>query len=697
MKLTKDEEDKIIVEIQNRMKIAIDGWSTNHRLGLEDVKFRHGDQWSEKDRKDREADGRPTLTFNRMEAFVDQVVGDQRQARPAISVTPIDLNLGDDGKEEKIPNLQLSTKQLKSLPDEPPLKEAGDDDYDYSQVMEGLIRNIEYQSKAANAYDTAFDCAVGNGFGYWRVITEYENDGFDQCIKIKRISNPFRVLLDPSAQETCKEDAMWGFLFTWMSKEAYEREYKDYPIATMEAILGTNRENWFDGDNVRLGEYFRRVPVKNTIVLLETGQVMNLGNTEETIKAGRAKIKSMGGKIVKERKSSSYKTEWMKTNGAHILSEVKEVPTSYIPIIPVFGKELNIEGEIIYRSLFRHAKDAQRSYNYWRTAMTEQIALAPKAPYIGPASAFAGYEDIWKNANIKNFSFLPFNDKAQLPPQRAIGPQMPQGALAEAQAADMDMKSTIGIFGAGLGEPSNEKSGRAILARQKEGDVGTYAFHDNLAKSIEHTGRILVEMIPRIYDTERVVRIRQVDGSEDSVKINIQDKNGRKLYDLGSARYDVAVKVGPSYTTQRLEAADSLMEMTRNNPNLWSAVGDLIASNMDWPGADEMAKRLKRMIPPELLKDEDDETQPPPSPEQLQAMVMDAAAQMVQQDKETQRQQNEAQALQIKQFEADTKRMEAEVKSLKEVSQGGMMDEEKIKDLIAQAFAEVVSQGGIQQ
>ena len=684
----KKADDDLLKEINERLELGIEGWKTNHDLALDDVYFRNGDQWDEKTKNDRENKGRPCLTFNRIESFIDQVVGDQRQGRPSIKVAPAELDMDEGGEQMKIPNL------------------AGENDYEYSQVMSGLIKNIEYRSKAANAYDTAFDNAVGNGFGFWRIVTEYENDGFDQCIKIKRISNPFRVIIDPSAEETVKEDMEWAFIFSWLPIDKYKKEYGKDAFSIVDASTGTTRERWYDKENVRVAEYFRKVPSNYTVALLSNGAVMKLGENEDEIEAAKDKISKMGLNIDKSRKTKGVKVEWMKTDGHNILSKsgdknngIKVFPGKYIPVIPVFGKEINIEGEIIYRSVFRHGKDAQRNYNYWRTAATEQVALAPKAPYIGPVSAFKGLENVWKMANRENFSYLPYNDDAAQMPQRQIGAQMPAGALEEAQAADSDLKGTIGIFGAGLGEPSQQRSGKAIFAMQREGDVGTYAFHDNLSKSIEHTGVILSEIIPIVYDSSRVVRIRNDDGTEDSVKINVMDEKGRKLYDLGAAKYDITVKTGPSFTTQRIEAAEAMMEMTRQNPNLWAVLGDLIAQNMDWPGAEEMARRLQKTMDPKLLEKEEEGMQPQITEEMVQQIVQQAVIE-TKADMEAQFRDRE---ISVKEFDSETKRMsedtdrmEAEIKMLKDAA-ASAPDEEMIKDIVAQALAEFMQQtGGMQ-
>lgn len=681
---TSQDDETVLDEARERLKASVDAWHDNFRWAREDMEFREGrSQWPERVRKDREQKGRPCLTFNRMETFISQVVGDQRQNRPAVSVHPVDLALD----QPPVPNL------------------AGDNDYQMAQIYEGLIRNIEYQSRADTVYDNAFEQAVGNAIGHFRIVTTYaDDDGFEQDIRIRHIRNPFSVLFDPAAEQYTKEDATYCFVGTWMPEKEFKKAFPDAETdRDLWEGLGDYRGNWFEGDRVRVAEYFRKVPQERKLVLLENGSVHDLGADKKEQEKILKGIKAQGGRIGRERIVRSHKVEWRIVNGAQVLKKAVEFPSRFIPIVPVYGPELVIDNEIIYRSLIRHSKDAQRNYNYWRSMTTELVALAPKAPWVGPAGAFEGYERLWQSANTENYAYLPFNDAAKIAPQRQPPGTIPTGALEEAQAAEQDMKGTIGIHSAGLGEPSNEKSGRAIMARQREGDVGTFAFVDNLARSIAHCGRILVDMIPRVYDTERQIRIVKPDGEDDFVKINVPavDENGqpikdeqggqKKLYDLGAGKYDVTVKVGPSYTTQRQEAAEAMLQMVQGNPELWQVIGDLLVKNMDWPGAEEFAERLRKLIPKQLTLKEGEELPPePPTPEQ-EAAALKSQADMA-----------KAQA-QMAKAEADTRQAEADsagaevdmAKVMQEMEQMRAMlaqsDEavqERVAELIAQFLAE---------
>lgn len=665
------DDEKILQEARNRMREAVEYYGENHELAKEDIRFRDGDQWPEKVKKEREDKGRPCLTFNDSETFISQVVGDQRQSKPAINVSPTDMEeMIEPDEDDKVPSLQ-------------PGEDGEPNQYTMAQVYEGIVRNIEYTSKAENAYDHSFDNSVGSGFGYFRILNEYCDDSFDQELRISRILNQFSVYLDPHAEGVVKEDAIWGFVYTMLSDKEHERLYgADKNGADIWEGLGADESRfWTEGGKKRVTEYYRKVPIKKKLLLLHTGEILDLGKDTAKWDPSIQKVQAKGGQIIKDRIAESHEVQWFKLDGAHIY-ERTTVPSKYIPIIMVPGKELVKDGKIIWRSLIRYSKDAARNYNYWRSATTELVALAPKAPWVGGEKAFQGFDNEWKNANTENYAYLPFNEDTKHPPQRQPMGQVPTGALEEAQAADIDKKRTIGIYSQGLGQSeSANESGRKVMALQREGDVGTFAFVDNLAKAIEHAGRILVDMIPQVYTNERVMRLRNADGTEDFVRIN-QEIEGRKLYDITRQKFDVAVSVGPSYTTQREKAADMMTRWAEKNPQLWQVIGDLIAGNLDWPGADEMARRLRKTIPPEVLAKDDnkngipDNEERPPTPEEQVAMgEIEAKLAKAEADKV------KAEAMALK-AQADIAEVQKQIAEMPE----------QIQEMVAQAIAEFMTQ-----
>ncbi|HEY8937380.1 MAG TPA: portal protein [Cyclobacteriaceae bacterium] len=561
-----------------------------------DLKFRAGEQWPENIQNSRTVDQRPCLTINRIPQFVRQVTNDARHNRPSVKVSPV-----DDGGDE-----------------------------DIAKIINGMFRHIEVSSNADIAYDTAVDSQVTIGFGYFRVITKYtDDDSFEQDLVIQRIKNPFTVYFDPGCIEPDYSDANWAFIVDEMTKENYKSAYPDSAMASLEDFqsVGDHAPGWADGNSVRIAEYFVREHDEKWLYQLEDGTV-----TDKLPKGEKPKNK---------RRVRVPKITWYKINAIEIL-EKQEWAGRWIPIIPVLGDDLDIDGKRELIGLVRFAQDPQRMLNYWVTAQTEAIALAPKAPWLLAAGQMKGFEAIWQTANIKTSSHLPYNpisiDGIQVPPPQRMTAEPPVQAMSQASiAASQYLKDVTGIYDASLGQAGAETSGKAILARQSQSNISNFHFLDNLSRSIKHLGRILLDLLPKIYDTERVVRIIGADGSASTAKINSPVKDPitgaiiKIENDITIGKYDVVVDVGPSYSTKRKENADAMIQISQAYPALWQLAGDLMVGELDWPGADALAERLKMALPPNIQQAIAQEEQgQEPLPPQVQAK-MQQAMQMVQQ------------------------------------------------------------------
>jgi hypothetical protein len=407
-------------------------------------------------------------------------------------------------------------------------------------------------------------------------------------------------------------------------------------------------------------------------------------------------MKEMGLKPIKSRIVDVKKVMWMKSNGYEVLQE-QEWAGKWIPVIRVIGNEFEVDGRIYVSGLVRNAKDAQRMYNYWVSQEAEMLALAPKAPFIGYGGQFEGYENQWKTANTTNWPYLEVNPDvtdgmgATLPlPQRAPPPLAQTGLIQAKMGASDDIKSTTGQYDSSLGATSNERSGKAILARERQGDVGTFHYGDNLTKAIRFATRQLIDLIPKIYDTERIARIVGVDGEVSMVKLNpdqpepvkkITDQTGiviEKVYNPSDGVYDVVATTGPGYMTKRQEALEAMAQILQGNPELWKVAGDLFVKNMDWPGAQEMAKRLAKTIDPKLMSDTDEDPALQAAQQQMQAMAqeMEGMHSMLQNVGKS----IEMQELERKDFEAQIKLFDAETKRLSAVQ--ASMSPEQIQDIV---------------
>jgi hypothetical protein len=583
--MAKDKD--IINEALENWRIAESADQENRELALSDKKFaklggKH--QWPEKVWEDRKQDNRPCLTINRMPQFLKQVINDQRMNKPSITVRPVD----DQG------------------------------DVQIAQIYQGLIRNIEVTSNADRAYDLAFDDAVTMGFGFFRIVTEYAHDDtFEQDIRIKAVENAFTIHLDPTDWLNPK----FAFVEEMVKRDAFKRRYGFLPKAVSSSGAGTSMEGWYDGDLVRVAEYWRVGEQKKKLLQLSTG---------ETVYADKFNAElayAAGIQVNREREVFCPTVKQYLMTGQELADEPVDWAGKYIPIIPVVGECINIEGKKHLHGLIRHARDPQQMFNFWRTATTELVALAPKAPFVGAVGQFDTESDKWANANVKTYSKLEYDvvDGAP-PPQRQPFAGVPAGALQEALNASDDMKSVMGLYDASLGNRSNETSGIAIRARKQEGDVSTFNFMDGFARdSLTHAGRILIDLIPKIYDSARVLRIIGPDDEPTTVRIkqSFMHPDGKEgYYDLSMGKYDVVVKVGPNFTTQREEVRDAILEFIRVYPQSAPVLGDILAKNMDWPEADEIARRLQALLPPMV------QGGPDPQAQQMQQAIQELTEQI---------------------------------------------------------------------
>lgn len=624
-------DDEDILELgRARLAIAEEAESDIRRLALDDITFSSGEQWPTNIQQDRERDGRPCLVINRIPQFVQQITNDQRQNRPSIKVHPID----DEA------------------------------DVETAKTIEGLVRHVEYNSNADVAYDTAFDSAVRGGFGFYRVVTDFVSpESFDQEIYIRRMRNAFSCFLDPSHQEPDGSDAEWGFVLDWLTKDEYERKYPDSELAASVdqwRALGDRAPNWMKEGSVRVAEYFYKEYKDETVHQLSTGETVKDADLQSRLdqaqKAGLDVLK------VRTRKVKVPVVKWIKMNGVEILERTTWLG-KYIPIIPVYGNEIYIDGKKILESLVRHAKDPQRMLNYWKSAQTEAIALAPRAPFLVAEGQIEGYEEIWKTANRKSHPYLPYKPStiagvtAPPPAPMTFEPAI-QGITGAAMQAADDLKAVTGLYDPSLGAGPADTSGVAIQKRNIQAQTSNFHFMDNLTRSMKHTGRILVDLIPRIYDTARTMRIIGDDGTQQVVKVNQvhKDEHGKEiLYQLDAGTYDVTIDVGPSYASKRQEAAASMQSLAQSYPKLMDIAGDLYVKNMDWPGATEIAERIKKTLPPGLANDPS--KGPEPIPQQAQ-MQMQQQAQMI--DTLTKQLHGAVHEIETKQFELQSReRIEA--------------------------------------
>jgi hypothetical protein len=580
-----DDYDPRIQEAIDFLKFANDADTMNRQEALDDLKFGAGDQWPVELQNSRNLESRPVIVVNKVDNYCRQVSNQQRQQRPRIKVH--------------------ATNTHEDMVD--------------AQTISGIIRHIEVNSNADHAYDNAFEYAVRMGWGYMRVRTDYiSEDSFDQEIYIDAIDNPFTVYFDPNSVLPDGSDADRCLITTMMRKDEFRKLYPDAEdggTSFTQRGTGDSQSEWITKEDIRLAEYYYTVKEKAKLYLLSDGTA-----TFADDKDFFTRLANYGIEVVDTRESYKKTIKYCKLTAVEVLEE-RDWAGKYIPIVPVYGRHIVIGDKRKKFGMIRYAKDPQRMYNFWQTSITEGVALAPKAKWLLAEGQDEGHENDWTNANIKSFPLLRYKqtdiDGRPAPPPTRLQPEPPQaGIMAAAMGVDNDIKGIMGVFDpAQLGQ--GNISGKALNGQQQQVDLTNFDYYDNLTRSIAHVGKICLDLIPKIYDTERVMRIIGDDGKPELLTINQRDSVGRVLNDISVGQYDVVMETGPGYNSKRQEAVDNMLPLLSAAPSLMEVAGDLVFRNMDWPGADIIADRLAAANPMAQI---DDKSKIPPQVQMQLAM-----------------------------------------------------------------------------
>jgi hypothetical protein len=593
-----NENDPRIADAMKFLRLTTDADQSNRSEALEDLKFASGDQWPTEIQNSRNLEARPCLTINKIDPYIRQVTNQQRQARPRIKVHGTNTS-----SNEKL-----------------------------AEILTGVIRHIEVNSDADQAYDTAFDYSVRMGWGYFRVVTDYiRDDSFDQEIYIRPIDNPFTVYFDPNSILPDGSDADRCLITTVIEKKIFQEMYPDADLGNF-TLRGTGDDSaeWIMKDDIRIAEYFYTERKAAKLLQLSDGTTV----FEDELPA--KEILAMAGiTIVSERESMRKQIKWCKLTAMEVLEE-RTWPGKYIPIVPVYGQQLVIESKRKKYGLVRNAKDPQRMLNFWQTSITESVALAPKAKWLMAEGQDEGHEMEWASANVKSSPVLRYKQKdiegMSAPAPTRLQPEPPPaGILAASASINNDLQAVLGIFDPNQ-MPSGNLSGKAINGQQQQIDLTNFHYFDNLTRSIRYAGKILLDLIPKIYDHERVMRIIGYDNQPELVVLNqrtVDDAGVTKiLNDVTVGEYDVVMETGPGYNSKRQEAVANMMPLLAASPDLMKVAGDLIFRNMDFPGADIIADRLAASNP---LANVDEKSDIPPQVQMQIAQSKQMMEQMQQQ------------------------------------------------------------------
>ena len=586
-----DNESGVIDAAKEFLRFCTEDDSNNRQEALEDLKFAGGDQWPVEIQNSRLLESRPYLTINKIDAYCRQIENQQRQQRPRMKAHGMNTE-----SDEKV-----------------------------AEVVTGILRHIENQSDADAAYDNAFSYAVRMGWGYFRVIHDYPSPkSMYQELYIKRIENPFMVYFDPNSTEPDGSDAEKVLITEVISKESFRKLYPGADDGGGFNARGTgdSQSEWITKEDIRVAEYFYTVRIRTKLLLLSDGTTCFADE-----KPSESDMLERDIYVVSERETVKKQIKWAKVTGMQVL-EQRDWVGRYIPIIPVYGQQLIVDSKRKKFGLTRMAKDPQRMYNFWSTALTESVALAPKAKFLLAEGQDEGHENEWNQANIKSMPVLRYkqtdSEGRQAPVPTRIQPEPPPSGMVTAlQGLNEDLKAVVGIYDPSQ-LPNGMVSGKALNGMQQQSDMTNFHYYDNLTRSIRQCGRVCLDLIPYVYSEERVLRIIGVDGKGELTPINTptqgEDGVNKVLNDMTVGEYDIVMETGPGYASRRQESLETMMSLLPSDPNLMAQAGDLIFRNMDFHGADIIADRLAAANP---LAQIDEKSEVPP---QAQMMIKQGQA-----------------------------------------------------------------------
>ena len=602
------ENDRILAECVMNMDEASSYWRESFNVFESDLEFLYEDQWPDDAKEARQ--NRPMLTLNQLPQYIFSVVNEARRTKFDINVKQI------AGK-----NLKMYDQETLNKP------------YTRSQIMEGLVRDIEYRSKAHDKYCTALQHSAETGLGWLRVnVKQSPDDPWNNELKVEVIKDRFSVLYEPPDGRDDDYDAARYVGMYWdMDKLDFKAKFGDHidttslPSHNRFGDASRFRRGFWSArkDTVRVCDYWWKEPMERVVMELiavsEDGMPDRLTVYEDEVKDVIDEMKEYGYQVTRRKKIMSHKVKFIRCVFNHILEGPLDWPSMHLPIVPVMGRVVDLPSQTVYLSLHRYSHDSMRMVNYWYSAATEKMALTPKEPFVLTAEQIAGYKDYWED-ETKNRQYLLYNsEEGAPPPQRSSTSGMAQGELQMLTATTQIMQDTMGIHNARLGQRTNEVSGIALENRQEQGQTNTYDFIDNVSRAVVHIGQILVDMIPRIYTGDVARQVILPDDTTIQIDLNrsIEDRETGKVVKINTmdyARFSCRVATGPSNATLREDFTTIMMEWGRTDPQGLSLVRDLLAANMDIPNASAFAERFKAAVPRELLSPEDQERTPQPQP-----------------------------------------------------------------------------------
>jgi hypothetical protein len=633
----------------------------NRDAALEDKKFAAGEHWDPQVLQDRK--GLPCLTIDTISQFTAQVTGDWRLNKVGVKVLP-----------------------------------AENGDKAVADIRGDLIRSIETQSRAERTYNNAFESMIQCGDGAFRVGVQYAGeDAFDQEIVIQPIDDCLSVVWDRLSIDPTGRDATHCFVDDVLPEKEFKKRWPEADPSNLneDARRGYMTQSWLDNKTVRVTEHWRLIEREKLLILFKDGSIFAF--EEDIAPEAINDYVEKHGQPVRTRIAPCMYAQMHLITGWKILAGPYEYKLNRLPVIRMAGRVVSVGDRRVRHGIVRKMKDPARLRNFFRSIAAEQLGYAPKAKWLATEAAVEGREEAFRNAHMTRDPLLIVNDETVIGQdiQRIDPPAIESALLNEAQVNTQDMKDVTGIHDASLGIRSNETSGKAITARQREGDVANITYYDNGNASVLECGDVINQLIGQIYDGTRIVRI--IGEDESSKLVNINDPNDPESPNIATGKYDVAITTGASYTTKRVEAAEAMMNAIQVFPQLMQIAGDLIVKAQDWPGSDELSERLLKTIPPQLLSNKEQQErgdQPDFNAIMQQQAQVQEQMQQAQQELAKLQQENltlktkeaiEEKKLEIERFKAETDRLEAYADIIK------AGDEMKLRGLEQEAHAHEIA------
>ena len=616
--MEKDFDDsKFLSETKKRINDWFGYWGINNTSGQEDRSFLFQSQWDSSEIADNRVLGKAQLQFNHLYDFYRRAIAEQRKNTVSIEIR--------------------GTNNAKEL------------DQNVIDIHEAVLRGIAYDSKASQVYQGCFATQLHTGYGVIRVKGIWESEkSFNQKLIIENFENPERTFFDLNAKLPDKSDGDFCGAYTSYSKDEFKKLYPDVDVNSLTGINSVQSNfTWGSSSSVTIAEVYYKEHYEETLYLLENGETLTskeYKNLKEIV--AEARLSGITDEMLEELNDSMEIKKRRKTQRVRMKSAIisgnevierKDHPGSMLPMVYVDGDSYKDNEQQYTQTFIKHAKDAQRFLNYCAIEIATALKNSRREQWMATPEHIKGFEKLWKNPE-KQQGVMLANESRGTMPQKMPPSELPQTLLHQYQRAEQDLQAILGMYEASRGAQGNETSGVAIGNRAKQGQNAMFVYFDNLNRGIESVGRVVLDLMPQIYDAERLVSSLDKNSKASSVKINEYDPITDSYHnEIKDYNWEINVKVGASFEAQKQESLQTLVQLTQVSPDTFPMVADLIAENLDLRNTPQLVERFKNFVPPDVLAKEAGK-EPPPKQPNPQEQAMQAQQQAMQAELQLQHQ-----------------------------------------------------------